>query len=74
MIEIHKTRRLAEHANGADFLVPLFPGYALRYRNARQFLDRMSNEERYEANIRSDFRVRPTRVSMVHDGAEVVRV
>ena len=59
-----------------DILVPFEKTgtFAFLYKNAIRRVERMSNEERYEANIRSDFRTRPPRVVIDHEGVSVVRV
>ena len=58
-----------------DVLVPFGDGtFAFLYRNCLEYWDRMSNEERYEANIRSDFRTRPPRLVRDHEGLSIVRV
>jgi len=37
-------------------------------------MQKMTNEEKYEANIRSDFRVRPPRLVREYDSVQVVRL
>ena len=59
-----------------DILVPFgeTKTLAFLYKNAIAYVDRMSNEERYEANIRSDFRTRPPRIAYDHEGLSIVRL
>jgi len=60
---------------GTDKVVPFGTGvFGLLYTNCREFMQKMTNEEKYEANIRSDFRVRPPRLVREYDSVQVVRL
>lgn len=72
---IYSNLSQATAATGADKLVPFTGGvFGFLYTNCREYIDCMSNEERYEANIRSDFRTRQPRLAKIHDGVAVVRL
>lgn len=72
---VYSSKRIAENNTGVTKVVPFPCGvFGYEYTNYREFVDRMTIEERYEAEIRSDFRTRPTQVTALFDSVEVVRL